>query len=448
MKNLWTIFALASSLYAAPVDDFGTLKVVGNAVTSSKTGLPAALRGMSFYHGQNKGGRDWVNRGVISWIASDWHANVIRIPMMINDEGGTSGGVGYISDPTGSMKMVDSVVQAAIDLGIYVVIDWHEEQAPTHQSQAVTFFSTEAAKWGSHPNVIYEIYNEPNGPTWPTIKTYATAVIAAIRAKDANNLIVVGTPSWDQDLMSAANAPLTGVTNVAYSFHYYASDQNHQAFRVRADSAMTKGIALFVTEWGNSDASGGGTLNTGYMDAYMNWITSAKISWCNWSLSDVPETSAALENGTWNAQGLINHVISTTGGWTNPATQLSQSGNYVRSKMISLNAAYTPPGSGTSTTSSSSKATSSASNVLTVPELNSIHYEIVNSGVEINLGDSRNWVSAQMMNIMGHELARTEVEQGQATIRLISSKSFAGPAIIKLTSNDGSSYNFRVTLTK
>jgi len=116
--------------------------------------------------------------------------------------------------------------------------------------------------------------------------------------------------------------------------------------------------------------------------------------------------------------------------------------------MISLNAAYTPPGSGTSTTSSSSKATSSASNVLTVPELNSIHYEIVNSGVEINLGDSRNWVSAQMMNIMGHELARTEVEQGQATIRLISSKSFAGPAIIKLTSNDGSSYNFRVTLTK
>ena len=46
--------------------------------------------------------------------------------------------------------------------------------------------------------MIYEICNEPNGVDWNTIKSYADQVIPAIRQYDAEAIILVGTPQWDQ----------------------------------------------------------------------------------------------------------------------------------------------------------------------------------------------------------------------------------------------------------
>ena len=65
--------------------------------------------------------------------------------------------------------------------------------------EAVAFFSELAAKYGDKPNVIYEIVNEPEkDETWPQVKEYATAVISAIRQHDPDNLVIVGSPEWDQ----------------------------------------------------------------------------------------------------------------------------------------------------------------------------------------------------------------------------------------------------------
>jgi len=72
---------------------------------------------------------------------------------------------GYITQPSLKSKVVDSV-EAAIKLGLYVIIDWHvhlDRDPRMYQQYAIEFFGEMARYYGSYPNVLYEICNEPNG---------------------------------------------------------------------------------------------------------------------------------------------------------------------------------------------------------------------------------------------------------------------------------------------
>ena len=203
---------------------------------------------------------------------------------------------------------------------LYVVIDWHDHHAQDHVEQSKAFFSEMAARYGDKPNVIYEIYNESEKETgWGTqIKPYADAVIKAIRAKDPDNIIVVGTPHWSQDVDVAANDPLR-YSNIAYSLHYYAATHK-QSLRDKATAAINKGLALFVTEFGISEASGTGYLDETEKKTWWTFLDDHKISWLNWSVTDKDETSAALLPGA-----------SGTGNW--PETSISRSGKMVRDEL-------------------------------------------------------------------------------------------------------------------
>ena len=97
--------------------------------------------------------------------------------------------------------------------------------------------------------------NEPGQfITWQEVKNHAIPVYNQIRAIDSNNLILVPTPSFSQNILDAANDPIVdaetanGANNIAYTMHFYAQSHN---FRERADQALSKGIAIFVSEWGN-----------------------------------------------------------------------------------------------------------------------------------------------------------------------------------------------------
>ncbi len=116
-----------------------------------------------------------------------------------------------------------------------------------------------AKKYTGVPNVIYEIWNEPAKTTWDTVKNYALQVIPEIRKYDKDNLIIVGSPHWDQDVDIVAADPITGFENIAYSFHFYASDPNHQEkLMAKADKAIKLKLPLIITEWGvgESDVNG------------------------------------------------------------------------------------------------------------------------------------------------------------------------------------------------
>jgi hypothetical protein len=226
---------------------------------------------------------------------------------------------GYLQNPDVEMNKIKTVIDACIDLGIYVIIDWHDDNAQNHQPQSIDFFKKIAALYGNHPNVIYEIYNEPQQVSWANvIKPYAKAVIDSIRSIDPNNIIVVGTPTWSQDVDTASMNPLE-YENIAYTLHFYAATHK-QELRNKAVTAMNNGIALFVTEWGTCEATGTGFLDSAEVEKWMNFMESNKLSWCNWSVADKVETSAALKPN-----------VNSTGGW--PDSSLTPSGSLVREKI-------------------------------------------------------------------------------------------------------------------
>src|SRR5690606_28843397 len=166
-----------------------------------------------------------------------------------------------LEEPEANEKKVRAIVENAIALGVYVIIDWHDHDAEAHQAEAEAFFARMAEDYGDAPNVLYETYNEPLGVSWSSVlKPYHQAIISVIRERDPDNIIILGTPNWSQDVDIAASSPISG-DNLMYTLHFYACTHTN-ALRSKAEAAYNAGLPIFVTEWGAAPADGGldGTL--------------------------------------------------------------------------------------------------------------------------------------------------------------------------------------------
>ena len=53
-----------------------------------------------------------------------------------------------------------------------------------------------------------------------------------IRQNDPNNVIICGTPSWDQSVGDAANNPITSIKNIMYTAHFYAGSHKQVSFGI------------------------------------------------------------------------------------------------------------------------------------------------------------------------------------------------------------------------
>jgi len=280
------------------------------------------------------GGEKYWNASVVSWLKNDFKSNLVRAAVGIDETGGLIVKPGETPDPSNKTRLF-AVVDAAIANDMYVIIDFHSHNASNYQSQAISFFQEMATKYGNNNNVIYEIFNEPLSVSWSgVIKPYANAVIGAIRAIDPDNLIIVGTPNWSQDVDIAALDPITGYANIAYTLHFYAGTASHnQPLRDKASLALQRGIPLFVTEWGSVEASGAGAVNATETANWMTFMRNNNISNANWSINDKAEGASALTVGA-----------PSTGGWT--AAQLTASGSNAKghiSTWPALPAALTVP---------------------------------------------------------------------------------------------------------
>jgi endoglucanase len=184
-----------------------------------------------------------------------------------------------------------------------------------------------AKTYGAYPNVIWEPYNEPAGPngaryTWPQIKPYHEAVVAAIRAEDPDNLIVLGTPTWSQDVDQAAKDPVAG-TNLLYTLHFYSCTHT-QPFRTKGDTAIAAGLSLFVTEFGATYADGGVPPDHVYVcedeaNLWFAWMAQNNISGVAWKLDQCSDASCILSSsapidGPWPDDMLSTDVGGTVSG--------------------------------------------------------------------------------------------------------------------------------------
>lgn len=272
----------------SPVALHGALSVQDGKVVGEH-GRPVTLRGMSLFWSQ--WAPQYYSAETIDWLAEDWKVSAIRAAIAAEGEDGAR------QHFDREFAKASAVIEAAARNGIYVLVDWHAHRA--YPEEAERFLTAIACKYGHLPNLIYEPFNEPlrEGVDWSRdVKPYHQQVVGAIRAIDPDNLVVVGSPSWSQDVDIAAKDQL-GFANIAYTLHYYAATHK-EALRGKADAALAEGAALMITEFGTVEATGDGDPDIESSNAWWDWAEENDISWLNWSITDKDETSAALKPGT------------------------------------------------------------------------------------------------------------------------------------------------------
>lgn len=320
-NNTSTTKKPAATVPKAPSDPKGTTPVsqhgqlsVKNGQLVDKSGKGYQLRGMSTH------GLTWfpefVNESAFKTLRDDWNTNVVRLAMYVDEWGN---GQCYMGNKSGSLELLEKGVDICIKLDMYVIIDWHvlnPGDPSKYTNEAKSFFETVSKRYAKYPNVIYEICNEPNGgASWSgNIKPYAEKIIPVIRKNAPNSVIIVGTPTWSQEIDKPLSDPLN-YKNVMYAFHFYAA--THAGLRSNVENCVAQGLPVFVSEFGTCDASGGGANDFNETQKWLSYFDKQGISYCNWSICNKNETCSVLRPGT-----------SANGNWSE--SNLTENGKWMR----------------------------------------------------------------------------------------------------------------------
>ncbi len=303
---LMIFFFSAGHLHSQTVvDRYGRLQVHGAHVCAEDFSQ-ISLGGMSFFWSNWDAG--YYNRESVDYLVNEFQVSIVRAAAGVAytpEEAGytsvaASGGV-LDNNFDGSVQQVENVVDAAIANGIYVIIDWHVEGKADKYGwwvdEGKRFFRHFASKYGTYPNIIYEVYNEPayDGNNTSTIEWFCQEMVNTIRGTDPDNLIICGSKDWSQQ----PNSYWIEDSNVAYSFHAYPDasygGSHMDAFYANVPAAMESGKAVFVTEFG---AQYGQHTRT---DELINKCQEWKISMCAWSVNNKSEPWSVFSgSGTEN----------------------------------------------------------------------------------------------------------------------------------------------------
>ncbi|GIQ69811.1 endoglucanase [Xylanibacillus composti] len=333
----------------------GKLQVIeidGQMTLADEAGNKIQLRGMSTH------GLQWfpeiVNDNAFAALANDWESNVIRLAMYVGEGG-------YATKPSVKDLVIDGI-EFAFAHDMYVIVDWHVH-APGDPNEPVyagayDFFEELADTYKDHPKfhyIIWELANEPSSNNnggkgltndeagWQAVKSYAEPIVDMLREK-GDNIIIVGSPNWSQRPDLAADNPIAS-HNIVYTVHFYsgthgASDESYPPgtpssergnVMSNARYALEKGVAVFVSEWGTSEASGDNGPYLAEADVWLEFLNENNISWVNWSLTNKNETSGAFvpfELGKSQATDLDPGEDQV---WV--IEELSASGEYMRARI-------------------------------------------------------------------------------------------------------------------
>jgi endoglucanase len=317
------------------------LEINGVKTICDAQGNPIQLRGMSTH------GLQWfpqiLNDNAFAALSDDWGANVVRLAMYVGEEG-------YATNPDVIKQRLIDGIEYAIAHDMYVIVDWHVHMPGDPNAEvysgAMEFFKEISSLYPNHPNIIYEVANEPssNAPGvtndaagWHQVKSYAEPIIQMLRQNGNENIVIVGSPNWSQRPDLAADNPIQD-QNTVYTVHFYTGSHapaddstNRENVMSNARYALENGVAVFASEWGTSEANGNNGPYLDEADQWINFLNSNNISWTNWSLTNKNETSAAFlpfEMGKHDATSLDPGEDKV---WA--ANELTVSGEYVRARI-------------------------------------------------------------------------------------------------------------------
>lgn len=250
---------------------------------------------------------DCYTFSALQHLVTEWGITVFRITVYLEEANG------YYDKPSENDAAIAQLVDWCETLGIYAVIDYHVHEIgdPNHYldsmgastGPAITFWQTQAHAYKNKDHVIYEIANEPNNVDWqPNLAAYLNAVIAAIRAIDAETIIIAGVPHWSQGLYYPGNdGGITNTYNVMYAFHFYAAAHD---FLYEVVETYSRILPIFVSEWSPSHFDSVTAPNLDVSDLFTSLFSGTlpnnpqKISSTVWNFGDkAGEEVSLLTNG-------------------------------------------------------------------------------------------------------------------------------------------------------
>ena len=295
---------------STPFGQHGALHVENGKLTDADGNI-VQLYGMSTH------GIAWfpqyINYDSFRTLRDDWNTNCIRLAMYTAEYGGYCAG----GDKEQLKQLVRDGVSYATELGMYVIVDWHilsDCDPNQNKDEAIAFFREMVEAFADNDNVLYEICNEPNGGTsWDSIKSYAEEVIPVIRAQKPDAVILVGTPTWSQEIDKAAASPLDD-SNVMYTLHFYAGTHKDD-LRNRLETCVQNGLPVFVSEFGMCDASGNGANDFVSTTKWLDLLNKYQISFCCWNLANKDESSSVFKASSTALSDWTDDDFNESGRW-------------------------------------------------------------------------------------------------------------------------------------
>ena len=295
---------------STPYGQHGALHVENGKLTDAD-GNTVQLYGMSTH------GIAWfpqyINYDSFRTLRDDWNTNCIRLAMYTAEYGG------YCADGDKEQlkQLVRDGVSYATELGMYVIVDWHilsDCDPNQNKDEAIAFFREMSETFTDNDNVLYEICNEPNsGTSWDSIKSYAEEVIPVIREQKPDAVILVGTPTWSQEIDKAAASPLT-FDNVMYTLHFYAGTHKDD-LRNRLETCVQNNLPVFVSEFGMCDASGNGANDFDSTTKWLDLLNKYQISFCCWNLANKDESSSVFKAASTALSDWTDEDFNESGRW-------------------------------------------------------------------------------------------------------------------------------------
>ena len=295
---------------STPYGQHGALHVENGKLTDADGNI-VQLYGMSTH------GIAWfpqyINYDSFRTRRDDWNTNCIRLAMYTAEYGGYCAG----GDKEQLKQLVRDGVSYATELGMYVIVDWHilsDCDPNQNKDEAIAFFREMSEAFADNDNVLYEICNEPNsGTSWDSIKSYAEEVIPVIREQKPDAVILVGTPTWSQEIDKSAASPLT-FDNVMYTLHFYAGTHKDD-LRNRLETCAQNNLPVFVSEFGMCDASGNGANDFDSTTKWLDLLNKYQISFCCWNLANKDESSSVFKAASTALSDWTDEDFNESGRW-------------------------------------------------------------------------------------------------------------------------------------